>query len=315
MALGSRLREWRLRRRMSQFDLAGDAGISTKHLSFLETGRSRPSRHMLLHLAACLDVPLRERNVLLEAAGYSPVFAEHRFGETPLAGIRANVGAVLAASLPNPAAALDRHWTMLAANHGLAHVVQGAEASLLRPPVNLLRLLLHPAGLAPRIVNLAQWRGQLIARLRRQIDASGDPVLIELLEEIRDYPNAGMEDRGWNGTATEQPAMLFRLATVDGELSFFTATTLFDGALDITVAELAILTFLPSDAETVRLMQRVAHPDELGQHPSAGLWLRPLGAALSRSAPADVRTDVGADAGADTLVDTLVDTRMNKRAD
>jgi transcriptional regulator with XRE-family HTH domain len=247
---------------MSQLDLACDADISTKHLSFLETGRSRPSRQMLLHLAACLDVPLRDRNVLLGAAGFAPVFRERSFNEPALDLVRRNVEIVLGAYDPNPALAVDRHWTMLAANRAVAHLVAGAEPTLLRPPVNVLRLSLHPAGLASRIVNLAEWRAHVIARLRRQIDVTGDAVLMDLLEELRDYPcprgpgSPGPQDEGG------MIAIPFRLATIDGILSFFSTTTMFGTPVDITVSELAIEAFLPADAETAEAMRRIAHSGE-----------------------------------------------------
>jgi transcriptional regulator with XRE-family HTH domain len=245
---------------MSQLDLACDAEISTKHLSFLETGRSRPSRQMVLHLAGCLDVPLRDRNVMLTAAGFATVFQERSFNEPALDLVRRNVETVLAAYDPYPALAVDRHWTMLAANRAVAHLVAGAEPSLLRPPVNVLRLSLHPAGLASRIVNLAQWRAHVIARLRRQIDVSGDVALSDLLEEVRDYPGP----RG-AGPAEDhdQIAIPFRLATIDGELSFFSTTTMFGTPVDITVSELAIEAFLPADAQTAEIMRRVARPTEV----------------------------------------------------
>jgi len=247
---------------MSQLDLACDADISTKHLSFLETGRSRPSRQMLLHLAACLDIPLRGRNAMLGAAGFAPVFQERAFSEPAFDLVRRNVEVVLAGHDPYPALAVDRHWTMLAANRPVAHLLDGAEPTLLRPPVNVLRLSLHPAGLASRIINLAQWRAHVIARLRRQIDVTGDAVLMDLLEEIRDYPNPtavgppGLEDE------SGMIAIPFRLATIDGVLSFFSTTTLFGTPVDITVSELAIEAFLPADAGTADIMRRVAlHPE------------------------------------------------------
>ena len=247
---------------MSQFDLACDAEISTKHLSFLETGRSRPSRQMLLHLAACLDVPLRERNVLLRAAGFAPVFQERPFNEPALSQVRRNVETILAAHNPYPALAVDRHWTLIAANRAVAHLVAGADPTLLRPPVNVLRLLLHPAGLASRIVNLPQWRAHVIARLRRQIDLSGDAKLMDLLEELRDYPIL----RGAGSPGPEDEAGMiaipFQLATIDGTLSFFSTTTLFGTPIDITVSELAIEAFLPADAQTADVMRRVAHPTD-----------------------------------------------------
>jgi transcriptional regulator with XRE-family HTH domain len=255
-SLGDLLRDWRRRRRMSQLDLACDADISTKHLSFLETGRSKPSRQMLLHLAACLEVPLRDRNVMLSAAGFAPSFQERSFNEPALGLIRRNVEIVLSAHDPNPALAVDRHWTLLAANRAVAHLVGGADSTLLRPPVNVLRLSLHPAGLASRIVNLTQWRAHVIARLRRQIDTTGDAVLSDLLEELRDYPcppASGPPPQDDGGMI----AIPFRLATIDGVLSFFSTTTLFGTPVDITVSELAIEAFLPADAETAETMRRL----------------------------------------------------------
>ena len=250
---------------MSQLDLACDADISTKHLSFLETGRSRPSRQMLLHLAACLEVPLRDRNVMLGAAGFAPIFQERAFNEPALGLIRRNVEIVLTAHDPNPALAVDRHWTMLAANRAVAHLVTGADPTLLRPPVNVLRLSLHPAGLAPRIVNLAQWRAHVIARLRRQIDATGDAVLHELLEELRDYPSPLTGGRIGGPPPEDDSGMIaipFQLATIDGTLSFFSTTTLFGTPIDITVSELAIEAFLPADSETAETMRRLARQAE-----------------------------------------------------
>ena len=261
-SLGDLLRDWRRRRRMSQLDLACDADISTKHLSFLETGRSKPSRQMLLHLAACLEVPLRDRNVMLCAAGFAPTFQERAFDEPALGLIRRNVEIVLGAHDPNPAFAVDRHWIMLAANRAVAHLVRGAEPTLLRPPVNVLRLSLHPGGLANRIVNLAQWRAHVIARLRRQIDTTGDAELSDLLEELRDYPcPPGPRLPSTAPPPPDDSAMIaipFRLATIDGVLSFFSTTTLFGTPVDITVSELAIEAFLPADAETAETMRRLA---------------------------------------------------------
>ncbi len=244
---------------MSQFDLACDAEISAKHLSFLETGRSRPSRQMLLHLANYLDMPLRDRNVLLGAVGFPPVFQERAFSEPALGLIRRNVEVVLAAYNPYPALAVDRHWTLLAANRAVTHLVSGADHTLLRPPVNVLRLSLHPAGLAPRIVNLPQWRAHVIARLRRQIDLSGDAVLMDLLEELRDYPSPRGISWPSSDDDTGMIAIPFRLATIDGVLSFFGTTTLFGTPVDITVSELTIEAFLPADTETNEIMRRVAH--------------------------------------------------------
>ncbi len=179
-SVGDHLREWRQRRRMSQLDLACEADISTKHLSFLETGRSQPSRDMVLHLADRLEIPLRDRNMLLVAAGYAPVFPERPLGDPALGAARKAIDLVVAGHEPYPALAVDRHWSMLAANATVGRLMAGVDAALLKPPVNVLRLSLHPKGLAPRIANLAEWRAHLLARLRRQIDLSADPVLAAL---------------------------------------------------------------------------------------------------------------------------------------
>lgn len=261
-SVGGYLRDWRRRRRMSQFDLASDADISTKHLSFLETGRAKPSRQMLLLLAARLDIPLRDRNVLLNAAGLPSIYQERTFVGPALEMVRRDVETVLSAHDPNPAMAVDRHWFMLAANRAVAHLVAGAEPLLLRPPVNLPRLMLHPAGLASRIVNLTQWRTQLVARLRRQIDLTGDPVVMELLEEVCDYPCPVTSRSSARVTEIDTIATPFRLATIDGVLSFFCATTQFVMPVDITVAELTVEAFLPADPETAAIMQRLAHQDD-----------------------------------------------------
>jgi transcriptional regulator with XRE-family HTH domain len=175
--IGEHLREWRQRRRMSQLDLALEAGISTRHLSFVETGRALPSRDMLLHLAEQLGVPMRERNVLLVAAGYAPMFPERSLRDPALAAARAAIDLVLDRQKPYPAFALDRHWCIAASNTALPELYTGVAPELLEPPVNGLRLSLHPRGMAPRIVNLAEWRAHLLFRLRRQIEITADPVL------------------------------------------------------------------------------------------------------------------------------------------
>src|SRR5579872_4247353 len=166
--VGNLLREWRQRRRLSQLDLACEAEISTRHLSFIETGRASPSREMILHLAESLDVPLRQRNNLLLAAGYAPIYQDRSLDDPALRPAREAIDALLAAHEPFPALAVDRHWTLIAANRALAPLMAGAAPELLKPPVNVLRLSLHPSGLAPRIANLAEWRDHLLFRLRRQ---------------------------------------------------------------------------------------------------------------------------------------------------
>jgi transcriptional regulator with XRE-family HTH domain len=182
--VGTLLRDWRQRRHLSQLDLACEADISSRHLSFLETGRSQPSREMVLHLAERLDVPLRERNALLLAAGYAQVFKERSLDDPTLQAARRVVDLVLAGHEPFPALAVDRHWILVASNRAVPPLLAGVEPSLLEPPVNALRLGLHPRGLAPRIANLAEWRSHLFMRLRRQIDASADPVLEEFWQTL-----------------------------------------------------------------------------------------------------------------------------------
>jgi transcriptional regulator with XRE-family HTH domain len=256
--IGDHLREWRQRRRMSQLDLACEADISTRHLSFIETGRAQPSRDMVLHLAERLDVPLRDRNVLLVAAGYAPAFAERSFDDPALISVREAVDLVLAGHEPYPALAIDRHWALVAANAAVPPLLAGVEASLLQPPVNVLRLSLHPGGLAPRIANLAEWRAHLLERLRRQIDVSGDPVLLKLMEELRAYP-CPANVRSMRPAAKVQLGSVvtpFQLVTEAGLMSFFSTTTVFGTPIDITVSELALESFFPADAATGLLLRR-----------------------------------------------------------
>src|SRR6478609_8584020 len=186
--VGHLIRDWRQLRRLSQLDLAVEAEISQKHLSFIESGRSAPSRDMVLHLAEYLAVPLRERNALLLAAGYAPVYLERSLEDPSLQAAKSAIDLVLKGHEPYPAVAVDRHWTLLAANAAVTPLLGlVADAELLRPPVNVLRLSLHPGGLAPFIVNLAEWRSHLIARLRQQIRATADPILADLLIELLTY--------------------------------------------------------------------------------------------------------------------------------
>lgn len=251
---GALLRDWRRKRGLSLSDLASDADVSPRYLGRVEIGRVSPGRELLLKLAGRLDLSLRDRNTLLEAAGFGPAFPQRPFAGTALEPIRRNLEALLAAYEPYPALLVDHHWTMLSANRALSGLVFGAEPLLLRPPVNLLRLALHPAGLAPRIVNLAEWRGAVIMRLRQQINASGDATLRDLLDEIWDYPCPAADPEGAmpaNGVATP-----FRLATIDGEMSFLTMTTRVAMSADITVSDLAIEAFLPADAATAALTRR-----------------------------------------------------------
>ena len=258
--VGALLRSWRQRRGLSQLDLACEADISTRHVSFLETGRSLPSRAMLIHLSERLDIPLRERNTLLVAAGFAPVYGERRLEDPALPAARRAVDQVLAGHEPYPALAVDRHWTLVAANRAVAPLLAGAAADLLAPPVNVLRLSLHPAGLAARIENLQQWREHVLLRLSRQIAASGDPVLRRLLEELGSLPPPG--DAGPPAASVEHPevAIPLRLRTDGGVLSLISTTTVFGTAVDVTLSELAVEAFFPADAATGDALRRALPP-------------------------------------------------------
>jgi transcriptional regulator with XRE-family HTH domain len=259
--VGTLLRDWRRRRRWSQLELACEAGVSTKHLSFLETGRSQPSREMVLRLAEQLEVPLRERNALLLAAGYAPVFSERPLEAPALQAARRTVDLVLKGHEPCPAIAIDRHWNLLAANAAVGVLLEGVAPALLAPPANVLRVSLHPEGLAPRIVNLAQWRAHLLARLRQQAEASGDEALGALHAELAGYElrGAAAASRARDESAPHGAiAVPFELATADGVLSFLGTTTVFGTPLEITLAELALETFFPADAATADFLSRAA---------------------------------------------------------
>lgn len=247
---GDHLRHWRQHRRLSQLDLAQEAEISTRHLSFVETGRSVPSREMVLRLAARLDVPLRERNALLVAAGYAPMYRERPLDDPALAPARQAVELILRSHEPYPALAVDRHWNMVAANRMVPLLIAGADPSLLQGTVNVLRLSLHPKGLAPDIVNLVQWRNHLFERLRQQIHATGDATLAALLEELRAYPvPPGAHEAHLDGEHLGV-AMPFQFRTARGVLSFISTTTVFGTPVDVTLQELALETFFPADALT-----------------------------------------------------------------
>lgn len=256
---GEQLRDWRQRRRLSQMALALDADISTRHLSFMETGRATPSRTMVLRLAEQLEIPLRERNDMLIAAGHAPAFAERRLDDPALSAARRAIELVLKGHEPYPALAIDRHWTMVAANAAVPPLLDGVAPFLLAGPVNVLRLSLHPDGLAPRILNLAEWRTHLLDRLRRQIDMSADPVLIDLLAELKALPapvhvaSPSMAHDPYGGLVVPM-----RLATARGCLSLFTTTTVFGTPLDITLAELAVEAFFPADAATAEALASMA---------------------------------------------------------
>ncbi len=239
---------------MSQLDFAVEAEISSRHLSFIETGRSQPSRDMLLHLAELLDVPLRERNSLLMAAGFAPRFSERPLDDPALQTARQAVDLVLKGYEPYPAIAVDRHWTMVAYNAAVGGLLAGIDPAMLQPPINVLRLSLHPDGLASRIVNLAEWRAHLFSRLRKQIDVSGDAVLAQLLAELSEYPAPAGSLHAARAPAEPGFVVPFRLATPAGVLSFISTITVFGTPVDVTLSELAIESFLPADAATAAVL-------------------------------------------------------------
>jgi transcriptional regulator with XRE-family HTH domain len=257
-SFGEHLRQWRQRRRMSQLDLASEADISTRHLSFVETGRSVPSREMVLRLAERLDVPLRERNALLVAAGYAPMYRERPLDDPALAAAKDAVQLILRSHEPFPALAIDRHWNLLAANAMVAPLLAGVAASLLQPPANVLRLSLHPQGLASRIVNLGQWRHHLFERLRQQIQATGDRELQSLQEELRRYAQPEDADATRLEGEVLGIAMPLRLRTPSGVLSLISTTTIFGTPVDVTLQELALETFFPADAATAQALRKLA---------------------------------------------------------
>jgi len=253
--VGDLLREWRQRRRLSQEVSDSEAHVSARHLSFLETGRSQPSREMLLLLARRLEVPLRERNTLLVAAGYAPIYRERSLDDPALAAAREAMHLVLAGHEPSPALAVDRHWNLIAANRALAPLLEGLDAALLQPPVNVLRLSLHPAGLAPRILNLPQWREHLLSRLRHQVDASADDSLAALLQELEGLPlPASAHDVELSHGDAGGFVVPLRLQVGEHILTFLSTTTLFGTPMDVTLAELAIESFFPADAETAAVL-------------------------------------------------------------
>ncbi|MBB5519263.1 helix-turn-helix transcriptional regulator [Amphiplicatus metriothermophilus] len=248
---GARLKAWRARRRKTQLDLALEAGISQKHLSFVETGRALPSREMVVLLCASLDIPLRERNAMLAAAGYAPLYRARPLDDPSLRPAVEAVRLLLDGHMPYPALAVDRGWNMLAANDAALALAQGAaDPSLLDPPANVLRLSLHPNGLAPHILNLSQWRVHVLARLRRQIEATGDRDLETLYAELSGFPAPERaEAEEFNGVFTP-----LTLRAGESVLSLFSATTVFGSPTDVTLSELAIESFFPADDATRALL-------------------------------------------------------------
>jgi transcriptional regulator with XRE-family HTH domain len=239
--VGDLLRQWRQRRRLSQLDLAIAADVSSRHLSFVETGRSRPTSEMILRLAEHLDVPLRDRNALLLAGGYAPAYPEHGLAEPELAAVRGALQRVLKGHEPYPAVVVNRWWELVDANAGVDLFTRDVNPALLHPPANVLRLSLHPDGMAPRITNLPEWRAHLLARLHHQAEATGDPRLAELHDELAGYP-------GGQGPPPAPADVVVPLRYRN--LTFLSITAMVATPADVTVSELAIESFYPADAAT-----------------------------------------------------------------
>ena len=252
--VGELIRDWRQRRGLSQSNLAELANTSARHMSFIETGRSQPSRTMLMRLADRLDVPPRERNLLMRAGGWSAIYSEGRIQDDPaLEPAREAVELVLRGHEPYPAIAVDRYWNLLARNRALSVLHDGGIAPfLLQAPLNVLRLSLHPQGLAPRILNLGSWRAHLLHRLRRQAEATADPMLRALHRELSDYPGPAAEALA---SAAHGFVVPLRLRASCGVLSFISTTTMFKNPLDLSLCELAVETFLPADPATAQWLR------------------------------------------------------------
>lgn len=254
---GELLRQWRQRRRLSQLALASEADISQRHLSFLESGRSRPSRDMVLHLGERLEIPLRERNMILIAAGHAPHYPHRGLDAPELSGVRRMIESVLHGHLPHPALAVDRHWTLISANAAARNLMAGAAPHLLEGEVNVLRLSLHPEGLAPRILNLAEWRSHLLTRLEHDIRQSADARLIALRDELAGFPFPASTEPARSDPAREgRIAVPLRLKSDAGPLSFLSTTTVFGTATDVTLSEVTIEAFFPADDKTACAMRQ-----------------------------------------------------------
>ncbi len=268
--VGELLRAWRQRRNLSQLALASDSAVSTRYLSFIETGRARPSREMVTHLAEQLEVPLRERNALLMAAGYAPLYGERSLDDPSLEQARGAIDHLLAAHEPCPALVVDRHWNMLASNRAVCAFTDGVAAHLLEAPANVFRIALHPEGMAPRILNIREWSGAVMQRLRRHAAVSSDAEIQALYEELSRYPSIELSPSDRAGTQLD-PVLLHRfvLAGDGGELSLFSTVTTFGTASDITLAEISIEAFYPADSATRAALQAQAERRQKETHAAA----------------------------------------------
>lgn len=252
LPFGVLLRRWRERRRMTQSDLALSAESSTRHLSCLETGRAQPSRDMILRLAGHLEIPLRDRNLLMLAAGFAPAFEERPLAE--LASARQAIEQVLTAHKPYPAFAIDRHWTVVVSNSALPQLYEGCSPDVRRAPGNAVRLVLHPQGMGPRILNYVEWRAHVVAVLRQQIEARPDPFIQALLREVASYPApSGAAPAAADGP--QRYATPLQIATRFGAVSFLNTNTIFGTPTDVTLSELALEMLFPADERTAAVVK------------------------------------------------------------
>lgn len=256
-AFGRLLRHWRQVRRCSQMDLALQAEVSARHLSWLETGKSQPSRAMVLRLSEHLQVPLRERNAMLAAAGFAPLYVDRPLSDPGLASARAVLQRLLDAHEPWPALAVDRHWNLVAHNRMVPILMASADADLLQPPVNALRVSLHPRGLGRMVANLPAWREHVFMRLQRQIEATGDGQLVALLQELKALPLPEGAPNEQHEPMADDVAVPLTMHSPLGELNFLTTITVFGAPHDLTLSELAVETLLPADNATATVLRRV----------------------------------------------------------
>jgi len=260
LPFGVLLRRWRVTRRMTQADLAFAANSSTRHLSCLETGRAQPSREMVMRLCEELEVPLRERNALMLAAGFAPAFAERPLAE--LSAARQAIDQILNAHKPYPAFALDRHWNVIASNSALPQLYEGCSPELLKQPINAVRLVLHPLGMGPRILNFIEWRAHTIAVLKQQIETRPDPVIQALLSEVTGYPVPGGGVALATGDGPQRYATPLQVATRLGTVSFLNTTTIFGTPTEVTLSELALEMLFPADSDTIEIVRRMVAESE-----------------------------------------------------
>jgi len=253
--VGEMVRTWRELRRFSQLELALEAEVSQRHLSFIESGRAAPSREMVLHLAEQLEIPLRDRNVMLLAAGFSPIYGSRSLQDPTLTHAKAALDLLLRAHEPYPALTVDRHWNIVGTNRALEPLLAAVDPELLAPPANALRISLHPRGLAPQIANLGEWRQHLLDRLRRQFRICRDPALEALLKELTSYPSGSNErSSSFSDPFANEVAIPFRLKTPGGVLSFLSTVTVFGTPVEITLSEVTLEAFYPADQETAKAL-------------------------------------------------------------